>query len=308
MQHRLQDAHSDKRMAALMRVQADYAVWFCAVTEAAFYGTSAEAPDPPRSFGLWMQAAQMERILHPKRINRAKAAAHKTQQAAQALVSGPRDDAGRPTQEAFSAFTGAMEGLREHMRTLIRISVLEDHGIDHLTGLYSTHAMHAALKVELDRLARRGQSFVLALACIDNYPLIASGLGDAGEARAMRAVASAVRRTLRVYDDGYRSGNGEFVLCLKEADIHAGTAAMDRLHGAVARAGVSFAVPERAAPLPLTITSCLLAPLPGDSLEEILKALRHDLDTSGQEPGSVLAHHEISPLERALQDHAEGGG
>lgn len=294
--------HSDKRLTALLRVQDDVIAWASAVTEMAFYGSRTTPPDPPQSFGLWMRAAQMEGIIRPKRITALEAEFDALCTAGRALLqetlkTGP----GRPPpREAYQAFGAALEPVRAQLRTLVKISVLEDHGIDHITGLYSPNAMHECLKIEMDRLARRGHSFTIALARIDRYGEIASHLGEEGERQAMRAVAKAVRGTLRVYDDGYRAALGEFVLCLKQADIHAGNAAMDRLHGAVAGAGVSFDLPGGAAPL--TLTSCLVAPLPGDTFEEILGALRHDLKTAEQEPGAVLTHHETSPLERMVQE------
>jgi diguanylate cyclase (GGDEF)-like protein len=298
------DQHSDKRLAALMRVQADLMAWFTAAISVAFYAPARPLPAQPRSFSLWIRAAQIEKLLHPSQFEAMRTAALDLGARAREMQVTAQERGGTPTQNSFAAFNAAMETLREHMRGLTRICVLEDHGIDHLTGLYSPNAMHTAFKVEMDRLARRGQEICVALAQIDHYPLIAGHMGQAAERQAMRAVAAATTATLRVYDDAYRAGEGEFVLCLKQADIHAGTAAMDRLHAAVAREGLTFDLPDGRT-VPLTLTSCLVAPLPGDTFEEILEALRHDLATARQEPGAVLTHHETSPLERFVS--TQGG-
>lgn len=298
MRNYVKDQHSDKRLAALMRVQSDLTAWFSATLSVAFYAPARPLPAQPRSFGLWLRAAQMERLIRPTQFEALRSAALDLGARARDMqVAAQESGAGKPSADSFTAFNAAMEVLREHMRGLTRICVLEDHGIDHLTGLYSPNAMRTAFKVEMDRLARRGQEICVALAQIDHYPLIAGHMGEAAERQAMRAVAAATAATLRVYDDTYRAGEGEFVLCLKQADIHAGTAAMDRLHAAVAREGMTFDLPDGRT-VPLTITSCLVAPLPGDTFEEILAALRHDLSTARQEPGAVLTHHETSPLER----------
>lgn len=306
MQHRLKNAHSDKRMAALMRVQAAYADWVSKILEAALYHDGAtEALEPPRSFNLWMQAAQAENILSPLHIRSAHTCAHKVQEKAQELLISARYNKGLPDKNIFMQFSQALEHLRIQLQALIRISVLEDNGIDHLTGLFSPNAMHMALKVEMDRLARRGHSFVIALARIDHYESIVQALGAQAEKEATLVVATAIMDTLRIYDDAYRSGDGEFILCLKEADVHAGIAAMDRLHEKVACAGVTFSLPDEKGELSLTITSCLFVPLPGYTFDEILTDLRHDIQNAKQDPGTVLTHHEISPLERLLQERTQ---
>lgn len=297
------NAISNKRLEALMRVQSDYNAWFSNIIACAFYGVDSCHIEPPKSFEMWLKAAKMEGIIQKDRINLLRKSALQLQNTAKEFVESSKTNKNQPSKGVFAELNSDMEKLRRKLRLLTKISVLEDHGIDHMTGLYSKSAMMNAFKEEMDRLARRGHNIVVALVQIDCFEEI-SNISVNARKKSMQKVAQAVKDTLRIYDDAYRAGEGEFILCLKQADIHEGTSAMDRLHEAIKNSDTVFkTVDERE--ITLTITSCLVAPLPGDEFERLLKDLRHDLSKSIHEKGSVVTHHETSPLMKYVKESQE---
>jgi len=119
-----------------------------------------------------------------------------------------------------------MQGLRR----LERAFAVAASGIDLLTGLRSRVGLKEDLDRERSRFLRTGKPFCVAMMDIDHFKAINDKHGhDAGD-RVLAAVADHVSRSMRSFDDAYRLGGEEFLLCLKETDLAAGLKVVERLH------------------------------------------------------------------------------
>ena len=122
-----------------------------------------------------------------------------------------------------------MTGLRRIERAL----AAADSGLDQLTGLHSRIGMRDELARELNRFHRSGKIFCLALMDIDHFKKINDTYGHENGDRVLSSVANYISRHLRSFDDAWRWGGEEFLLCLKEVDAVTGRLALERLRVAL---------------------------------------------------------------------------
>jgi diguanylate cyclase (GGDEF)-like protein len=188
-----------------------------------------------------------------------------------------------------------MQGVQKTCQSLI----LEEWGLDVLTGLKNRRAMLSELGQEMERLSRHGQSFSLALACIDDFATIVNVLGDEQAGALVKRVATLVRRSLRSFDGAYNIGGGKFVLSLKLADLNGGQKALTRLRDELEKADISFEVGGRRGKL--TMSCCVAEPLPNDHLQTLLDSLHSDLKSYEREAGTVMTYFEMSPLQQFVR-------
>lgn len=156
-----------------------------------------------------------------------------------------------------------MTGLRQLERAL----AIAASGLDPLTGLRTRVGMAEDLKREQERTRRGGKPFCLALADIDHFKAINDTHGhDAGD-RVLAAVADYISRSLRVFDDAYRLGGEEFLLCFKETDLTGGLAILERL-----RQGLQSLPVTLRDGLVITITASfgLVAASYGSAIEDLI--------------------------------------
>lgn len=178
-----------------------------------------------------------------------------------------------------------------------------DTGLDVSTGLRSKKAMVIDLEREMERRARRGKPFCLALARIDNYEHIQELVSEERHREIVFAVARLIKKCIRSFDDAYRSGDGEFIMCLKHSDMGGGAAATTRLRRFLEEEQIMIQ-DEKGRSFPLTMSSCVAEPLPGNSLDELMANMRNDLLRFNNEaPGNAtLEYFEQSSLSRYIQD------
>jgi hypothetical protein len=87
-------------------------------------------------------------------------------------------------------------------------------GFDPITGLRNEMAMQSDIKIELDRLGRRGEGFCLALARVNNYRKIQSQIDDEAFKVLLNDIAAVLKRSLRSFDDIYRLENRYVPSCV----------------------------------------------------------------------------------------------
>ena len=167
-------------------------------------------------------------------------------------------------------------------------------------GLRSQHAMEIDIARELERRARRGNPFTLALARIDNYDEFRSIIDPAQHKQVFGTLGRLIKKCVRSFDDAYRSGDCEFIMSLKHAVSVGGTAAVNRLRGFLADEQIVIRVDGRE--IPLTMSYCVAEPVPGDTLEELLSNMRQDLDKWDEGGDQAVEYHEQSPLQRYIGD------
>lgn len=129
--------------------------------------------------------------------------------------------------------------------------------LDPLTGLHNRQVMMTVLERELERAVRTGSPCCLVLADIDHFKSVNDTHGHTAGDFVLRTVAGRFLARLRPYDEIFRYGGEEFLICLPNADLDDGTEIVERLRLSVAERQVDL--PDKTG-LPLTVSFglCLL--------------------------------------------------
>lgn len=86
--------------------------------------------------------------------------------------------------------------------------------LDPLTGWFNRRAMHRVLDAEWARARRQGSPLQLLVFDIDHFKAVNDRYGHAVGDQALQHVTQAVSQALRGYDQRFRMGGEEFVVCV----------------------------------------------------------------------------------------------
>lgn len=204
--------------------------WIGQWHRAAFYrdGQGGERVSAPASFAAWCAAASRDDLVHQPAVQ--KLATLHEQMHRQAKLVLLKAATGEPPSEAeYETVIGRFEEFTLHLRRMERAFGAAASGLDPLTGLRTRRGMMEALERELNRFRRAGQSFCLALCDIDKFKGINDTYGhDIGD-RVLAATAAVISRGVRSFDEAFRMGGEEFLVCLKETAMDEGYQVIERL-------------------------------------------------------------------------------
>jgi diguanylate cyclase (GGDEF)-like protein len=156
------------------------------------------------------------------------------------------------------------EQRRELQQALVRIKELATH--DELTGLLNRRRMQELLQEEHERSQRTGHPWCVALIDLDHFKQVNDQLGHPAGDEVLRGLAHSGRGQIRKSDVLARWGGEEFVLLLRDAELGAARAVVERWRQALA------AQPLRAGNVmvPLRFSAGVAQHLPGEAVEQTL--------------------------------------
>ena len=294
----------DSKLKALAPIVDEHVEWYSRVLRSVFYPERAGEPfEPPQTFVVWLGEAAQNDFVGSATLEKLRKIQIELYEMASDLMHEAQSSGGRPDFKVYDEFVNLYDDLIYQLRRLEHDAVQADTGLDVATGLRSKKAMVIDLEREMERRARRGKPFCLVLAKIDNYEHVQGRVSEERHREIVAAVARLIKKCIRSFDDAYRSNEGEFVMCLKHADIGGGTAATVRLRRYLEEEQIMIQ-DEKGRPFQLTMSSCVAEPLPGDSLDELMANMRNDLVRfNSAAPGSAtLEYFEQSSLSRYIQD------
>ncbi|HBR68993.1 MAG TPA: hypothetical protein DEA55_06430 [Rhodospirillaceae bacterium] len=251
----------------------EYSAWFAAVH------SDTPATVPGLLLG-WLGGEGAAELLKPEQIEEFRQNHHK-------LIA-----AGKPNPGQFEDFIAELASLEKKI-------VSENLGYDSLTSLRSKRVLVNDLKKELDRLARNGQQFTVAIARIDGFQKIRDSFGEDKARDYVVLVSGLIKKSLRAFDDAYVFADDKFILCMKQSEARGGIAALERLRHELERENITINFGNEK--VPLTVSCCVAEPLPDEKVHELLENLDADLNNPRNESDMVLKHYEMSPLERYVQ-------
>jgi diguanylate cyclase (GGDEF)-like protein len=221
----------------------DHIAWMAAWTRIAFYEkqdriAQAEKLPTPDSFALWRQESAKTLQDQPalERLVELYDQIHRL--ASLVILKAP--EAQPVSRPDFDSIIFKYQEFITGLRRLERALAAAASGLDTLTGLRSRAGMQDDLTRELSRFRRNGKSFCLALLDIDYFKKINDTYGHDNGDRVLAGVANIVSRSLRPFDDAWRWGGEEFLLCLKEADIVAGGHALERVRATLEKTPITL--------------------------------------------------------------------
>lgn len=223
---------------ALASVVDEHLDWLCAWHRLAFLSGRQRAEAvlqllPPTSFISWYQHTA-ERLPQEQPVLDRLAVLHDQFHTMARLVLMKTPDGQTLAPEDYEAVIGKFQGFMAGIRRLERAFAVAASGLDVLTGLRSRVGLAEDIGREIDRFQRNGRPFCLAIADIDHFKRINDTHGhDAGDL-VLAATADVISRHIRSFDDAYRLGGEEFLICLKETTLEDARKVIERLRAALA--------------------------------------------------------------------------
>jgi diguanylate cyclase (GGDEF)-like protein len=227
---------SNLSAALLSQTIDDHIVWMATWCRRAFYESAdtaarAEVLTIPESFTLWRSEAAKTLQDQPALTKLVDLYDQLHRTARLVLLKAPE---GAPIAAGdYDSVALKYQEFIMGLRRVERALASADSGLDPLTGLRSRIGMRDDLTRELSRFQRSGKPFCLALMDIDHFKPVNDKHGHENGDRVLRAVSNLLSRNLRPFDDAWRWGGEEFLLCLKEVDLIAGGLALERVRSAL---------------------------------------------------------------------------
>lgn len=277
----------DERLKALAPILDEYTEWFMQLLRRIMYPKDTQEGQvfsKPSSFLQWLDLAEQEKF-QADILERLTNLHSDLSVQADKLINESMKGADTPEYKEFDALMTLFEEFTLRLRRLEKDVLLENSGLDELTGLRSRGTLKKDYNTEMERVSRQGRPFTLAVVRIANYADIP---GD--KSAAVKMVADKIKQSMRSFDDAYRISENEFVLSLKQADMKGGLIALNRVHRFVEKESAS-----------LLMTSCIAEPTPGDDLDDLVKNIGEELDGLDDGESAIVEYVEMSALQRFVK-------
>ena len=289
----------------------DYTEWFLEATRRIFYPAESHDSrgrelDHPLSFNAWTSNAASIGSMDSGLITNLDSLHHDLCTLADTLMRESAHGKKSPAFKDYDTFAVLFEEFAGHIRRLEIDSLMENGGIDPLTGLRSVEAMEKDIRREMDRLARQGKTFSLALVRIDEFEKLKRLMAPGEAAECVKIVADMVKKCMRSFDDAYHVDD-MFVLSLKQTGVTGGMRALKRLKSDLDQSDAFCMVQGK--PHPLSLSSCVGAPNENDDVITFIEHLKKDLgEYQTEKGGGVVEYFEMSPLQRYIRDTEKNRG
>lgn len=290
----------DTKLNILGEFLEEYTQWHTAVIKSLLL--KGPKPDAPEKMVSWVNALSLENIDLDGRYAATAELLKQKHQVLVAMSSVVNQDAEKQLDTFLSEYVVFMNEMQSFCQSVL----LEQWGMDVLTGLKNKAVLHRELAVEMERLSREGFPFCLGLARIDNFDTISKSAGAEEAETIIKEVSSLVLKSLRSYDEAFRVNRNHFIMCLKQSDLIGGQKGLERLRDLMEAAEIKTNIDGKEKLI--TLSCCVAAPLPGDDVDDLIDNLYVDLDKQIKDDGSVLAYQEMSPLERFMKTEGKDKG
>lgn len=229
-------------------------------------GQGGERVSAPASFAAWCVAVNADDLAHQPAVEKLVTLHEQMHRKAKLLLLKAADG-GSPSESEYEAVIARFEEFVLHLRRVERAFGAAASGLDPLTGLRTRRGMQEALEREHNRFRRSGPTFCIAICDIDRFKGINDTYGhDIGD-RVLAATAAAISRGIRSFDEAFRMGGEEFLICLKETGLAEGFQVIERLRGDLARTPVLLPDGRR---IPVTASFGLVEAQEGLAVDEMV--------------------------------------
>lgn len=284
----------------------EYTDWFMQVVRRLFFALDKQEGlvfADPQSFRVWLKEAQGQKSIPDDVLSGLGRLHDDLKKMADQMIQETIQLQRSPVYKDFDQLATFFEEFVHALRRLARDHKSGETGVDALTGLRNYEYFSKDIRREMDRLARQGKAFSLALVRIDRLDEIQKTASQQDFENCLRLVAAMVKKTVRSFDDAYRTDTNEFILSLKQTTSSGGMKALHRLKAELEKHRMTFKL--KSGVMPLTLSSCIAEPLPEDDVRQVLRNMTADLDRHAGEDGFIMEYLEMSPLQRFISEGRE---
>ena len=298
------DYDLDNKIKELTEISADHLDWFMQLTKRIlFVGDHADGQSfsRPVSYTAWYEEVRQKEDIDEALLLNLNTRYERLVNLSDKLINNHLKFKEPSSYEEYDELTRFFEGFMDTLRRVEKELILDENGLDPETGLRKKSVLNKDLDREMQRLARQGKPFSLALVRLDHYDEIFKYEGE-DTSLYLKHIAELIKKSMRSFDDAYRTGPGEFILSLKQADVTGGIRALERLKELLEGYRYTFKSDKLDSKM-ASLSCCVAEPLPNDSLENLLANMRGDLETTDKEEDAVLEYYELSPLQRYIKSN-----
>jgi diguanylate cyclase (GGDEF)-like protein len=219
--------------ALLAQVIDEHLAWFAAWHRHAFIDRKkAKSMPVPDALALWHHEAMQSVPGGQPALENVRALHDQLHTLARlVLMKEPTD---QPINiKDYDSVVAKYQEFMQGLRRLDRAFAAAAAGLDTLTGLRSRAGLIEDLTREHHRFLRTGHGFCVAMMDVDHFKKINDEHGHAAGDRVLMTVANHISRLMRPFDDAYRVGGEEFLICIKETDPDGALAVLERLRSAL---------------------------------------------------------------------------
>ncbi len=288
-------------MEEIQHVLSSCVRWYTRLSEFLFYGAQGEVFEVQEEhFSQWLENKRdaSEQKIEP--LERVSGLCRQMKAHATALIHYRTAHQMPPQREAFKNLTIEFEELLYLLMRFKQDEAIKSSGVDIDSGLRSPDVMMDDLEKELYRFERQGREFSVALVVIRGFEAL-----DADEETqllAVKVLSEIIRQELRIYDDAYYMGKGEFWLSLKQTDTAGALLVLSRIEKMFRNSDVCLRLGERNPDIAILLTAA--EPLPSWPVEEMQRDMRSQLMQVGTEQATrILNYADRSPMERFLAEN-----
>lgn len=192
------------------------------------YGEGVDEDGPPSSFARWLADAKQDDLAHQPAVEKL-IALHEQMHRQARFLRLKAETGDYPTETEYEGVIARFDEFCLQLRRVERAFGAAQSALDPLTGLRHRRGMDEALEREENRFRRTGQPYCVAIGDIDKFKSVNDTYGhDVGD-KVIAAFAAVISRSIRNFDEAFRMGGEEFLICLKETDLNDGFAVIDRL-------------------------------------------------------------------------------
>lgn len=280
-------------LEAIMPVLDEHVIWYGKLVRSYFEAKPFNEATPS-VFVEWLVKAQADKNISPATADKVRRIHEGLIHAAHSFATKSIEREKMPVAE-YNELSRHYEEFIQAMRQIELDQAVENSGFDEKTGLRSLKVLQSDIDREMERRARRGNPFSLALIKINKFKDEWRG-DEATCAPMVRKISESIKECLRSFDDAYYLGDEYFLLSLKHADMIGSQAALSRFNQAITSAHI---------PKPddsfeeISVSSVVSEPTQGDKLEDLLANMKKDLQGIDAK-GTVLQYSDMSPLQRYL--------
>jgi len=298
------DYELDSQLKELTEISADHLDWFLQLTKRILFvgeNEDGQSFSRPISYTAWYAEISEEEVVDEDLLLNLNTRYERLVNLSDKLINNHLKFK-KPTEfSEYDELTRFFEGFMDTLRRVEKEMILDESGLDSLTGLRRKSVLTKDLDREMQRLARQGKPFSLALVQVDHYDEIKKAEGEDAD-QYIKHVTELIKKSMRSFDDAYRTADGEFVLSLKQADVTGGIRALERLKELLEGYRYDFKSDKLDASYS-SLSCCVAEPLPDDDVNALLDNMRKDLQSVDKEEDAVLEYYELSPLQRYIKSN-----
>lgn len=225
------------------------------------------------AFGRWLTALPADIQARDAGLSDMQAAHEDMHDAARRLLT-TRQQHQPVAAPTFDTFTELAQDFKLTLLKYQRRIISEVCTLDPLTGAGNRYAMNLRLTIEWERARRSGLPCSLCLLDIDYFKRINDVYGHAVGDIVLRAISRFLKGDGRIYDDIFRYGGEEFLICMPDTSLAQAVAVFNRLREGLAALDIPL---ENDQCLNMTASFGVTLLLPDEPIELSIERVDHAL-------------------------------